>query len=188
MHPLLLEMPARIETERLILRSYSAGDGPCLFKVIQRNREHLQRYESGNILMRIRTEEDAEITAREMAALWAKRDCFLLGLWERSSGKWAGQVYIGPVDWKVPSFEIGYVADVEHEGQGFVREGVQASLRVIFEVLGAHRVQLHCDAANERSARVAERCGFLREGLLRENRRYEDGSLGGTFVYGMLHP
>jgi RimJ/RimL family protein N-acetyltransferase len=188
MHPLLLEIPVKIETDRLILRPYSAGDGPCLFDVIQRNREHFQRYESGNILMRIQNGDDAEVVARELAALWAKHDCFLFGMWEKNSGKWAGQIYIGPIDWKLPSFEIGYVADVEHEGHGFASEGVKASLRMVFEEMGAHRVQLHCDDTNERSVRVAERCGFAREGHLREDKRRNDGSIGGTFVYGMLRP
>ena len=50
MDKMLLEIPTRIETERLYLRPYQAGDGTMVFAVSQRNREHLARYESGNVL------------------------------------------------------------------------------------------------------------------------------------------
>ena len=45
----LLSIPERIETERLYLRSYKAGDGPVYFSAGQRNRDHLSKYESDNI-------------------------------------------------------------------------------------------------------------------------------------------
>jgi hypothetical protein len=44
MHKLLLDIPTRIETERLYLRPYQAGDGAMYYQVGQRNREHLSRY------------------------------------------------------------------------------------------------------------------------------------------------
>ncbi len=50
MNKFLLDIPKRIETERLYLRSYQAGDGPTYFAASQRNREHLKEFESGNII------------------------------------------------------------------------------------------------------------------------------------------
>ena len=41
MHKMLLEIPTRIETERLYLRPYQAGDGAMLYAIGKRNREHL---------------------------------------------------------------------------------------------------------------------------------------------------
>jgi len=73
-----------------------------------------------------------------------------------------------------------------HEGRGFITEAVQATLRFIFEHLGAHRVRIHCDDTNERSYRVAERCGFVREGHIRENKRHPDGTKSGTLYFGLL--
>ena len=48
MHKMLLEVPERIEAERIYLRSYDAGDGQWFYAMSQRNRSHLARYESGN--------------------------------------------------------------------------------------------------------------------------------------------
>ena len=38
-----------------------------------------------------------------------------------------------------------------------------------FERLAAHRVAIRCDDANTRSQRVAKRCGFEIEGVLRQH-------------------
>jgi aminoglycoside 6'-N-acetyltransferase len=90
------------------------------------------------------------------------------------------------VNWNLCEFQIGYFADVAHEGQGFVTEGVKATISILFEKLNAHRVRLECDETNVRSIRVAERCGMTREGYLRENRRNSDGTYTGAYIYGLL--
>jgi [ribosomal protein S5]-alanine N-acetyltransferase len=59
-------------------------------------------------------------------------------------------------------------------------------LHFLFQDLNAHPVSLECDDTNGRSMRVAERCGVVREGHLRENRRRPDGSISRTYRYGML--
>ncbi len=178
--------PARIDTPRLILRPYAADDGPLLLDVVRRNRAHLTRYESGNILMAATTEAEASAIAQELADHWAQREAFFFGAFERASGIFAAQVYVGPADPNLPEFEVGYVADVAHEGQGFVSEAVRAVIPWIFGSLGAHRLRLECDDTNLRSARVAERCGFVREGHLRQNKRHPDGTCSGTLLYGLL--
>jgi aminoglycoside 6'-N-acetyltransferase len=186
MHRLLLEIPSRIETERLYLRCYQAGDGPWYHAMSQKNKPHLARYESGNPVMSINTEQDAEIVVRDFAAAWVARSAFFLGVFRRDTQAFVAQIYIGPVNWNLPEFAMGYFADVEHEGLGYVTEAAQAALRFAFEHLRAHRVRLECDDTNARSYRVAERCGMVKEGHIRENKRNADGSISGTLHYGML--
>ena len=45
---------------------------------------------------------------------------------------------------------------------------------------------MECDEANLRSRRVAERCGLVLEGHVRENKRNADGTLSGTLYFGLL--
>ncbi len=186
MHKYLLELPTRIETERLYLRCYQPGDGRLYYTVSQRNQTHLARYEAQNILMGITTEEEAEIAVRELAAEWVVRRSFFLGAFDKGTEEWVAQVYVGPSNWDLPEFELGYVVDQACEGQGYGAEAVQAALRFVFEHLQAHRVHLECDAANVRSAHLAERCGFRLEGHFRENKRSATGEYGDTLHYGLL--
>jgi len=186
MHKMLLDIPTRIETERLYLRCYAPGDGPWYYAMSQKNREHLACYESGNVVMTIKTEEDAEIAVRDLAADWVARNCFFMGAFDKRTDEFVAQIYVGPVNWELPEFAIGYFADVDHEGRGYVTEAVRAALEFIFEYLKAHRVRLECDDTNVRSIRVAERCGMVQEAHFRENKRNPDGTLSGTLCFGLL--
>ena len=180
------EIPTRIEGKRIYLRCYEAGDGRWYYAMSQRNRSHLARYEAGNAVMSIDSEQKAEDTVREFADGWRERNCFFMGAFDRQTDEFVAQVYVGVVNWAVPEFAIGYFIDKEHEGQGYVTEAVGAALGFIFYDLQAHRVRLECDDTNERSWAVAERCGLVREGHIRENKKNADGSFSGTLHYGLL--
>jgi len=186
MHKMLVSLPTRFETERLYLRSYQAGDGPMVYAVSQKNRAHLQRYEAGNALMSIKTEQDAEVLVRELAAEWEARNCFFIGVFDKVNHDFVAQIYVGPINWNLPEFIIGYIADVDHQGCGFVTEAVKAALNMLFRDLNAHRVSLRSDDTNLRSHRVAERCGFIKEGHIREDKKYPDGTISGTLHFGLL--
>ncbi len=180
------ELSTRIETDRLILRAYELGDVPMYFRMSQRNKDHLRQFESGNAVMIIESEQDAERVIRDFIDGWKSRKYFFLGAFLKGSQEFAAQVYVGVVNPDLPEFEIGYIAEVNHEGQGYVTEAVKAALAWVFNSLGAHRVRLGCDEKNLRSIRVAERCGFVREGFTRETKRHRDGSLTGDVHYGLL--
>lgn len=185
MHPLLLDIPKRLETQRLSLRAYGAGDGSWYFAMIERNRAHLANV-IPDFILAMASVDDAEVLMRHWAADWAARARFCIGAWERASGEFAAEIYIQPMDWSVPVLELGYFADVDHQGRGFVTEAVAACLKMVFKTMHAHKVVLTCDDANPKSHGVAERCGFVREGHLRQQKKRPDGSLSGTVFYGML--
>jgi RimJ/RimL family protein N-acetyltransferase len=186
MNKFLIDIPERMETERLYLRSYRAGDGPIVYAASVRNRNHLAKFESGNVLMAPKNEVQAEAVARKLAADWAARNCFFIGIFNKTNDDWVGQVYVGPTNWELPEFTIGFVADVRYEGKGVISEAVQRVLKMLFEDIGAHRVKSDCNENNIRSARLLERNGFRKEGHLLENRRNDDGSFHGDFLYAML--
>lgn len=175
-----------IETERLFLRPYQPGDGILYYQTSQRNKKHLAQYESGNVLMLIDSEEEAERAIERLIASWDAGEAFFLGAFLKETGEFVAQIYIGLSNRQLPEYELGYIVDVDHEGKGFITEATVAALRFVFEQLGAQRIRLECDDTNLRSRKVAERCGFVQEGHIRENRRNVDGSISGTLHYGLL--
>ena len=181
-----LDIPTGFETARFLLRCYRPGDGSIYYAAGQRNRQHLQRYETGNVLLSPRSEAQAETLVGELAEAWALRQSFFVGIFDKQSGAWVGQLYIGVVSWDTPEFELGYVVDHDHQGQGVIAESARAALKFAFHHLRAHRVRVQCDDTNRRSQRVAERAGFVREGHLRQDHRHPDGTFTGTYLYGLL--
>jgi RimJ/RimL family protein N-acetyltransferase len=179
-------LPSPIETERLILRSYQAGDGAMYFAAAQRNREHFSRYESGNVIMSLNDPEHAETVVLDLAQAWAESKAYFIGLFDKATGAWVGQFYVGPTNWDLPEYMIGYAADREHEGKGYISEAARAVIAVLFNELGAVRVRSVCEETNQRSYRLLERCGLKREGHFRQDKRLPDGSLTGTYFYALL--
>ena len=96
-----------------------------------------------------------------------------------------GSVRLKDVDHADRKAQIGYFLGTGFTGKGIVTEALQAVLAWSFGSLGLNRIELRCAAGNAPSMRVAERLGFVREGLLRQ-----DGCLHGAFidhyVYGLL--
>ena len=76
--------------------------------------------------------------------------------------------------------EIGYALHPDRWGQGLAQEAVHAVLGHAFDGLGLRRVEADIDPRNAASCRLAERMGFIREGLLRE--RWPDAAI--LFVSG----
>jgi ribosomal-protein-serine acetyltransferase len=186
MNTLPQNIPARIETERLVLRCYQPGDGQWYYLMSQKNRRHLGQFEAGNAVMAIQSEADAEKIVENFAAAWQAGEAYFLAALQRDTGEFVAQIYIGVVNRSLPEYEIGYFADAGHQGLGYVTEAVRASLGFVFEHLKARRVSLQCDDTNLKSARVAERCGFVREGHIRENHKWPDGTFSGTLHFGIL--
>ena len=156
------------------------------YAVSRKNRSHLQRYEAGNVLLSIETIDDAANLVQELAQGWAEGSYFFLGAFDKTDDEFVAQVYIGSVNSDLPEFSIGYIVDIDHEGQGYVTEAVQVVLELLFSRLNAHRVTINTDDTNFRSQRVAERCGFVKEGHIRENKSNPDGTITGTYHYGLL--
>lgn len=62
---------------------------------------------------------------------------------------------------------LGYGVAMGQQGQGLMREALQAGLQWAFEELDLHRVMANYLPRNERSAQLLERLGFEREGYAR---------------------
>jgi aminoglycoside 6'-N-acetyltransferase len=150
------------------------------------NQEHLRRYESGNSIMTIQTLEDAQVVVQRMANDWTEHQCFFFGAFDRHTGEFVCQIYVGPLSWELPEFTLGYICEKDHQGQGYVTEAAGAAMDFVFEHLNAHRLSLRTDDTNARSYHVAERLGMQREAHIREDHRHPDGTITGTYQYGML--
>ena len=63
---------------------------------------------------------------------------------------------------------LGYSLDKGHYGKGYATEAVRLILDIAFKELGFHRVEAGVMPRNIGSARVLEKSGFVKEGLLRD--------------------
>ena len=81
--------------------------------------------------------------------------------------------------------EIGYVVAPEARGRGVASRAVRLITGWALDELGLERVELHIDPDNTASIRVAERCAYIREGVLR-SLHFKEGFRGDTVIYSLL--
>lgn len=182
--PILLDIPAEIRTERLLLRQPRAGDGPRVYEAVVESLPELRRFiASLPWVGGEQSVENSEIWCRNAEANFAARRDLPYLLWDPVANEVVGGSGLHRTDWHTPKTEVGYWCRSSRVGEGLISEAVQALAALAFETLGVVRLELFTDAENQASRRVAERCGFVLEGVLRNERRAPGGGLRNTCVY-----
>ncbi|AUX45001.1 GNAT family acetyltransferase [Sorangium cellulosum] len=169
-----------LETQRLRLRAITSGDAESIFR-IQSDPEvtrYFGRPGDGALADSERRVAEIEKGVRENTSIrW--------GVTLRDGGEIIGSV--GFWRWNKPHrwAEVGYDLLPAFWNQGIMSEAVRAVVSFGFASMDLHRVEAQLDPENRASARLLERLGFARDGLLRENWYYE-GKFTDTAVYGLL--
>jgi len=101
------------------------------------------------------------------------------------NGKLAGVIGQHYVDTLNRRTEIGYWIDAGHQGRGIITRATARLTEYAFREQDCNRVILQCAAGNLKSRAVAERLGFVQEGILREAEWLYDHYVD-LVVYSML--
>jgi len=191
MESLMIDVPTRIDTPRLILRCPTSADAAAQNEAVCESLADLQPYMPW--AQAAPTSAQSEAECRRMHARFLLREDLVMFMFERlgrrrdgadgSEGGLLGGTGLHRIDWAQRNFEIGYWCRTSRQRRGYVAEAVQALTRFAFDRLEARRVEIRMDDGNERSWRVAERAGFRLEGVLRGNSLTPTGELRDTRVY-----
>jgi ribosomal-protein-serine acetyltransferase len=184
MEPVLLDLPETLETERLILRSPRAGDGAAVNAAILETWDALHQWMAW--AAERPSVEETEGHMRRQHASFVARTGLNMVILGRGSQAFIGAAGLPRIDWAMRRFEIGYWIRQRCVGQGFMSEAVTALTQFAFTTLAAVRVEIHTSHRNLRSQRVAERCGFVLEGRLRDFGREPSGELRDEMIYGRV--
>jgi RimJ/RimL family protein N-acetyltransferase len=98
-----------------------------------------------------------------------RSDVFIFGIRLCETDQLIGSCQLHSINSISRSAELQIRLGVSNErGKGYGTEAVKLLLQFAFSELNLHRVYLHVFATNPRAIQVYEKCGFVREGLLRE--------------------
>ncbi|WP_095194036.1 ribosomal protein S5-alanine N-acetyltransferase [Pseudomonas sp. Irchel 3A7] len=88
---------------------------------------------------------------------------------DRDNGQMIGACnFSGIVRGAFQACYLGYHICESRQGQGLMREALEAGIGYMFETMNLHRIMANYIPGNERSARLLERLGFEREGYARD--------------------
>jgi ribosomal-protein-alanine N-acetyltransferase len=162
-------MQKTVETERLVLRTLSGGDAESVRAYFDRNRVFLEPWEPEREEAFYTRERQRELLEAEQAEMDAGR---MLRLWVFKKDKphrVIGSVSFGCiVRGCFLSCFLGYRLDTRETGRGYMSEAVRKGVEVMFGEYGLHRIEANIIPRNAASLRVAEKAGFLPEGIARK--------------------
>ena len=86
---------------------------------------------------------------------------------DADDGRFLGVAVAPEIDREEATLELGYVVAPAARGRGVATAALRLLTDWAFAEAGAERIELLISVDNEASKRVAERCGYSREGVLR---------------------
>ncbi len=152
--------PERVETERLILRAPRLDDAATIFDRWARDTD-VTRYMTVAAHHRL---ADSEHYVQRCNDGWRSGRELTWMLTTRDDPRPIGGISLRP-DRHMAS--MGYILGRAYWGQGFMPEAGLALLDVARGMPALYRVWAVCDVENRASARVMEKLGMQREGILR---------------------
>jgi ribosomal-protein-alanine N-acetyltransferase len=155
----VISPPETFETERLQLRKPILGDAEEIF------RQYAQDVEVTRYLTWLpcgKVDETREFI-KTCLAMWQEGNSFHWTIVRRDDGQLLGMI-TARVDGH--KWELGYVLARQYWRRGYMTEAVKSLIDKAFKYPGVYRVWAVCDVDNAASARVLEKAGMQREGLL----------------------
>ena len=169
--PLLVEMPMPIRTPRLLVRPGQAGDGAQLLEAKRESWPELGRWQQwASGPAEALTERREEAFVRRKAAEFILRSTSEMWVpaFSRENGRLLGAGEYHAIDWQGRLFSTGYWIRTGETGKGLATEVLNALTRYAFGALAANRLAVSHAEGNERSRRVIEKLGFVKEGTTRK--------------------
>lgn len=172
-----------INTERLVLRPFGPGDTGRIRAIIE-DRVHTTVLPPGAPGHAAGIGQWLSHGAHE---LWRSGQGIHLAMEARVEARSVivGAISLFKAQWGAGTAEVGYGVHPAHRGHGYAPEALSG---LVARVLGEgvlRRVELRANAENVASIRVAEKTGFVREGVLR-GAGFEDDGPHDLVVFGRL--
>ena len=101
------------------------------------------------------------------------------------NGKIVGKVSINAINVANKTAQIGYMLDKKYEGRGIMTRAVKAMIDIAMFEYDVHKVEIWAAEGNEKSRAIAERLGFVQEGIIRNAEWLYDHYVNHV-VYGVL--
>jgi RimJ/RimL family protein N-acetyltransferase len=168
----------------LVIRCWDPKDAPLIQKAINESLDHLKDWMPW-VAHEPETVKAKAARLREFRGDFDLDKNYLYGIFNPDESRVLGATGLHTRIGK-DALEIGYWIHADHINQGLATETTAALTKVAFEINQVKRVEIHCDPANIRSARIPEKLGFVQEAILRHRAVSPEGHPRDTMIWTML--
>jgi RimJ/RimL family protein N-acetyltransferase len=171
-----------LETERLVLRPFEAGDLDALFAMQSDSESARWLYNEPRTLDETRALLELKIAGSEFTEEGKWLSAAVI---ERDTGEFVGDMSLRWLSELHKTGEIGFMFLRAYQGRGYATEAARRMIALGFEGMSFHRVIGRAEPRNTASVRVLEKLGMRREGLLVEN-EWVKGEWQSEVIYAIL--
>jgi RimJ/RimL family protein N-acetyltransferase len=112
------------------------------------------------------TLDDEEKWVRSNSAM---KDEYSFAIETLDGGEYIGGCGINSIDWKNSKVLVGiFIGNKNYLGRGYGTDAMRVLISFIFNEMNVHKIKLLVYAFNERAIRSYKKCGFVVEGIKRQ--------------------
>ncbi|MDF2840602.1 MAG: acetyltransferase [Clostridia bacterium] len=116
----------------------------------------------------------------------SQSDTYSFAIESIEEGKYIGGCGVNRLEWKNSVATVGiFIGDKNYWGKGYGTDAMKVLLKFIFEQMNINKVKLFVYSFNNRAVKSYEKCGFVREGLLRQE-IFRDGKYQDVYIMAIL--
>lgn len=172
--------------DNFTIRLLTIDDLDAYFHLIEKNRERLEDFFSGTV-SKTKTFEDTKNFLLDIVQRVKDKTYFPYLIIDDSTQKIAGFVDLKNIDWNIPKSEMGLFIDKDYANQGISTKAFKLFCDFCFTEYKFQKLFLRTHHNNTFARRVAEKCGFEKEGNIRRDYRTTSGEIVDLIYYGRIN-
>ncbi len=116
----------------------------------------------------------------------ATKDTYNFAIETLDDTTYLGGCGINEVDWKNSNATVGiFIGNKEYWNKGYGTDAMNVLVKFIFDQMNINKIKLNVYSFNQRAIKCYEKCGFRKEGILRQE-IYRNGQYHDEIVMGLL--
>lgn len=181
----MADIKIKITFDNFTIRPICSDDVQGYFSFVDRNRERISKYFPKTISA-CKNIVSTMSHVSERIKLAKRKEFITLVISDNHSGEIIGTVFIKNLDWNIPKGEFGFFIDKNYERKGIITKSISFIIDYCFHTMGLNKIFMRIAEDNISSRRVAEKNGFIVEGILRSDFKTLGGNLIDVMYYGLL--
>jgi ribosomal-protein-serine acetyltransferase len=159
---------------KTIIRTWKPDDAEKLFRLTDNNRKYLEPWLDW--IHKVKEEDDSKRFIEDSIQKYQDKVSMEMGIWENDV--LIGCIGLHGLSERARRANVGYWLGNEYSGQGIMTKSVKSLIDYSFNKLNLNRIGVEIATENKKSLAVAERLGFVKEGVIRQyefiNNRFLD--------------
>ncbi len=175
-----------MQFDHFIIRPLAEEDLDSYFQLIQKNRKRLESFFAGTI-SETKTLEDTKRSVLNNIKRANEKSYFAYLIVDTRTNNLVGLLDLKNIDWNIPKSELGCFIDEDYASKGITTKASLLFCDYCFDHHKFKKLFLRTHKSNAAAIRLAENCGFQKEGVLRCDYKMSSGELVDLIYYGKLN-